>query len=85
MMPPPLPKIKLSNYMKVMGREAVADPSRVEARVKKMVEKRLNDHLKRNEDNKLTREQKEAKMKRKHERDLQDECRVALFRIEDLT
>ena len=30
LMPAPLPKIKLSNYMKVMGREAIADPSRVE-------------------------------------------------------
>lgn len=30
LMPPPLPKIKLSNYMKVLGKEAIADPSRVE-------------------------------------------------------
>lgn len=47
---------------------------------------RLDNHLKRNEDNKLTREQKEAKMRRKHERDLMNnECRVALFRIDKLT
>lgn len=30
LMPPPLPKIKLSNYMNVLGKEAIADPSRVE-------------------------------------------------------
>ena len=72
--------------MKIMGKEAISDPSRVEQRVKKIVEKRLEDHLKRNESNKLTRDQREAKMKRKHERDmLQNECRIAVFKIEDLT
>lgn len=30
LLPPPIPKIKLSNYMKVLGKEAIADPSRVE-------------------------------------------------------
>ena len=61
--------------MKVMGREAVADPSKVEKQVRNMVEKRQNDHLARNEANKLTRDQKESKMKRKHERDMQNEVR----------
>lgn len=56
LMPTPLPKVKLSNYMKIMGKEAIADPSRVEQKVKQIVEKRLENHLKRNEDNKLTRE-----------------------------
>ena len=41
LMPPPLPKVKLSNYMKIMGKEAVADPSRVEQKVKHIVEQRL--------------------------------------------
>ena len=68
--PAPLPKVKLSNYMKIMGKEAIADPSRVEQKVKQIVDKRLEDHLKRNADNKLTREQREAKMKRRHERDI---------------
>lgn len=29
-MPAPLPKIKLTNFMKVMGKEAISDPSKVE-------------------------------------------------------
>lgn len=70
LMPAPPPKVKLSNYMKIMGKEAIADPSRVEQKVKKIVEKRLEDHLKRNESNKLTKDQREAKMKRRHERDI---------------
>jgi U4/U6 small nuclear ribonucleoprotein PRP3 len=34
LLPAPLPKVKLSNYMKIMGKEAIADPSRVEQKVK---------------------------------------------------
>ena len=56
LMPTPLPKVKLSNFMKIMSKEAISDPSRVEQKVRKIVEKRLEDHLKRNEDNKLTRD-----------------------------
>ena len=59
---PAPPKIKLSNYMSIMGKEAIADPTRVEMDVKRMQDKRVQDHIKRNEDNKLTRDQKEAKM-----------------------
>ena len=84
LLPAPLPKVKLSNYMKVMGKEVIADPSRVEQKVKQIVEKRLDDHLKRNEHNKLTRDQRQAKMKRKHERDIQNnECRIAVFKVEN--
>ena len=85
LLPPPKPKLKLSNYMKIMAKEAIADPSRVELQVKKIVEARQEEHLKRNESNKLTRDQKESKMKRKHERDIQNnECRVALFKVNKL-
>ena len=41
----------------------------------------MQDHLNRNEANKLTRDGREAKMKRKHERDLSSECRVAVFKV----
>lgn len=70
LMPVPLPKVKLNNYMKIMSKEAISDPSRTEQVVRQIVDKRLEDHLKRNESNKLTRDQREAKMKRKHERDI---------------
>eukprot|EP00347_Sterkiella_histriomuscorum_P009929 403339332 len=83
LMPAPLPKIKLSNYMKVLGKEAIADPSRVEQQVKRLVDARLEQHLKKNEDNKLTRDQKEAKMKRKHERDITDQLNPLLkFKVD---
>jgi len=83
--PPPLPRITMRNYMQVLGKEAIADPSRVEQQVKTIVQKRQEEHLKRNESNMLTSAQKEAKMKRKHDRDIQNnECRVALFKVDKL-
>lgn len=83
---PPPPKVKLSNYMKIMGKEAMANPTVTEQRVKNLVEKRLEDHLHRNELNKLTRDQREAKMRRKHERDIvNNECRIAVFKVSNLT
>jgi U4/U6 small nuclear ribonucleoprotein PRP3 len=38
LLPVPPPKVKLSNYMKIMGKEAIADPSRVEKKVRNIVE-----------------------------------------------
>jgi len=81
---PPPPKIKMSNYMQILSREAVADPSKTEAEVKKMVEARMMQHLRHNLERKLTPQQKFEKMKRKLNRDLNEECRTALFRIETL-
>lgn len=40
---PPV-KIKLSNWVNVLGKEALADPTRVERRVREIVEKRQQDH-----------------------------------------
>ncbi len=82
--PPPPPKIKMSNYLQILSKEAVADPSKTEAEVKKMVEERMMGHLRHNLERKLTPQQKYDKMKRKLNRDLNEECRTALFRIETL-
>lgn len=38
LMPTPPPKVKLSNYMKIMSKEAIADPSRVEQKVRALVD-----------------------------------------------
>lgn len=71
LMPAPAPKVNLNNYIKIMGKEAVADPLKCERKVKQIVAARIDAHHQRNQDKKLTREQKEQKMKNKHERDLQ--------------
>jgi len=81
LMPVPPPRVTMTNYLRVMAKEAIQDPSKCEKEVKKIVAQRLQDHLNRNEEKKLTPAQKEVKMKRKHERDLDKECVMALFRI----
>mmetsp|Transcript_28244 Transcript_28244/g.37697 ORF Transcript_28244/g.37697 Transcript_28244/m.37697 type:complete len:86 (+) Transcript_28244:1005-1262(+) len=80
-MPAPKARVTMSNYLRVMTKEAIADPSKCEREVKKIVAQRIQDHLNRNEEGKLTREQKEAKTKRAHERDCAKECRVAVFKV----
>ena len=86
LIPVPPPKVKLSNYIKIMGKEAIADPSRVELKVRKIVERRLEEHLRRNEEGKLGREEREAKMRRRHEKDLvEGGGRVAVFKVEKMT
>jgi len=42
--------------MRVLGNEAVADPSKMEALVRHGIEERLQEHLRRNEEHKLTKE-----------------------------
>jgi len=57
--PPPLPKIKMSNYVKIMAKEAIIDPSGAELVAKAIVQKRQEDHLQRNEQRKLHAEEKD--------------------------
>jgi len=75
LMKPPPPKIKISNLMRVLGPEAVADPSRIEKEVKKNIQERLKSHLMRNKANKLTKEQKTEKWLRKLKRFISD-CNI---------
>jgi len=81
LMPAPGPRVTMSNYLRVLTKEAIQDPSRCEKKVKLIVTQRVNEHLARNEANKLSSQQKETKMKRKHDRDLSNECRIALFKL----
>ena len=82
LMAAPLPKIKMSNYQKVMAKDAIVDPSGTEIIAKAIVQKRLEDHLQQNEERKLDSHGKEQRMLRKHTNDKQRECRQALFRID---
>lgn len=48
LMPPPPPKVKLSNMMRVMGDQAVLTPSEIERKVREETEKRKQNHAMRN-------------------------------------
>lgn len=82
--PPPPPKIKKSNLMRVLGDEAVKDPTAVEARVNKEIQDRYETHLKMNEERKLTKEQRHEKLHVNQEKDQSMGIHCLVLRIETL-
>jgi U4/U6 small nuclear ribonucleoprotein PRP3 len=61
LIPPPPPKIKMKNLMLVLGNEQVAEPSAIEQSVRSQIQQRLEDHLRRNEEKKLSPEARRQK------------------------
>lgn len=61
LLPPEAPRVKLGNLMRVLGDQAVQDPTRLEARVRREAKRRADEHIQRNEERKLTPEQKREK------------------------
>ena len=57
----------------------------MEKDVKKSVAQRIRQNMERNAAKKLTKEQKAEKIMRKLKRDSAVECRVSVFRVEDLS
>nr|CDS15572.1 U4:U6 small nuclear ribonucleoprotein Prp3 [Echinococcus granulosus] len=79
------PSVKLANLMRVLGSEAVQDPSRVEAYVRKQMESRKKAHEAANAFRKLTKEQARFKRIRKIREDTSVRTYVAVYRVRDLT
>lgn len=82
---PPPPKVKKSNMMRVLGEQAVKDPTAVEARVNKEIAQRQHDHEKANHDRELTKEQRAEKLKRQQAEDEAKGIKVAVFRVDNLS
>jgi U4/U6 small nuclear ribonucleoprotein PRP3 len=49
---PPQPKIKISSLIRILGREAVQDPTKMEAHVRKQIVDREQKHLEANRNRK---------------------------------
>jgi len=81
---PPPPKVKMSNLMRVLGDEAIADPSAVERKVRSQVEQRRKEHEQRNEARKLPAEERKAKKKQKWMAETEPTTQVLVFKIRDL-
>lgn len=82
---PDPPKLKFNNFMRILGDSAVQDPSQVERLVRKAYEERYKKMMMENEKNKLTKEQKGEKVRKKFERDIKKDCKACLFKIPDLS
>jgi U4/U6 small nuclear ribonucleoprotein PRP3 len=80
----PEPKFKLSNFMKVLVDQAVADPSKMEQRVMQQVHERQLMHEMKNLAAKLTPAERREKMRRKFTEDTSRQVSVALFSVKDL-
>ncbi|KAL8654412.1 MAG: hypothetical protein Q9226_003446 [Calogaya cf. arnoldii] len=82
--PPEPPKVKASNMMRVLGEEAVKDPTAVEARVSREIAERANKHERMNEDRKLTKEQKHDKLAKQQQKDAEQGIFCTVYKIESL-
>ncbi|OQR84733.1 U4/U6 small nuclear ribonucleoprotein Prp3 [Achlya hypogyna] len=85
LLPPPEPKVKLSNMMRVLQDQAVADPSAIERKVRAQVAQREQNHEMRNLARKLTPEERREKTLRKLKADAAGDIHVAIFRAPDLS
>ncbi|KAL8916518.1 MAG: hypothetical protein Q9172_006264 [Xanthocarpia lactea] len=82
--PPEPPKVKASNMMRVLGEEAVKDPTAVEARVSREIAERANKHERMNEERKLTAEQKHEKLTKQQQKDAAQGIFCTVYKIESL-
>uniref|UniRef100_A0A8C8FC29 U4/U6 small nuclear ribonucleoprotein Prp3 n=1 Tax=Oncorhynchus tshawytscha TaxID=74940 RepID=A0A8C8FC29_ONCTS len=84
LMPPPEPKVRISNLMRVLGTEAVQDPTKVEAHVRAQMAKRQKAHEEANAARKLTTEQRKEKKVKKLKEDLSLGVHISVYRIRNL-
>nr|XP_018671483.1 U4/U6 small nuclear ribonucleoprotein Prp3 [Ciona intestinalis] len=82
--PAPEPKVKLSNLMRVLGTDAVQDPTKVEKHVRMQMAKRQRAHEQANAARKLTDVQKREKKIKKLKEDTSDVVHVTMYRIRNL-
>lgn len=82
--PAPPPKVKKSNLMRVLGEQAVKDPTAVEARVTREIADRRDQHENMNEERKLTKEERREKLAAQQEKDAERGIYVSVYRIESL-
>eukprot|EP01102_Stenamoeba_stenopodia_P015141 TRINITY_DN512_c0_g1_i1.p1 TRINITY_DN512_c0_g1~~TRINITY_DN512_c0_g1_i1.p1 ORF type:complete len:781 (+),score=284.48 TRINITY_DN512_c0_g1_i1:88-2430(+) len=77
-------KVKISNLMRVLGTEAVQDPTQIEKEVRKQMAQRMKNHQMRNEERKLTKEQRSEKLRKKYTEDTSVQTHVAVYQVDDL-
>ena len=81
----PKPKVRIANMMRVLGEQASADPTKIEQQVRTEMAQRIANHEARNQERKLTKEQRLQKKIEKANKDLKKGLFVFVYRITDLT
>jgi len=82
--PPPPPKVKRGNMMRVMGEQAIQDPTAVEMLVESQIAERHHAHIKANEERKLTKEERRTKLANNQEKDAKKGLHMCVFKINTL-
>ncbi|NWY54645.1 PRPF3 protein, partial [Chionis minor] len=77
--------VRISNLMRVLGTEAVQDPTKVEAHVRAQMAKRQKAHEEANAARKLTAEQRKAKKVKKLKEDVSQGVHIAVYRVRNLS
>ncbi|NXB09264.1 PRPF3 protein, partial [Cnemophilus loriae] len=85
LMPPPEPKVKISNLMQVLGTEAVQDPTKVEAHIRAQMAKRQKAHEEANAARKLGAEHRKAKKVKKLKEDVSQGVHISVYRVRNLS
>ena len=78
--PPPEPKVRMANLMRVLGTEAVLDPTKMERHVRDQMAKRLKAHEEANAERKLTPQQRKEKRLGKIKEDTTTGVEVSVYR-----
>ena len=81
LMKAPEPRMKLSNLMRILGAQAVADPSQMESKVRHQIAARRAQHLSMNEGRRLSKEARRAKILRKGADEVAIELHAVLFGV----
>ncbi|KAJ2859127.1 U4/U5/U6 small nuclear ribonucleoprotein prp3 [Coemansia aciculifera] len=84
LLPPDEPKLRMSNFMRIMANQSVPDPTKLEAEVRRQMQARLDRHEADNQARKLTKEQRVAKNESKVESEEQRGVVAAVFRVDNL-
>ncbi|KAI8325368.1 PRP3-domain-containing protein [Martensiomyces pterosporus] len=85
LLPPDPPKLRLSNFMRILANQSVPDPTRLEAEVRRQVQARQSKHEADNQARKLTKEQRREKIEAKMEAEEKKGLVCAVFRVSNLT
>lgn len=83
--PPPPPKVKKSNLMRVLGEQAIQDPTAVEARVNREIAERKEKHEEMNVERKLTKEERLEKIQKQQAADEAKGIHVRVYKIDNLS
>src|ERR1700722_15982136 len=82
--PAPPPKVKKSNLMRVLGEQAVKDPTAVEALVNRQIAERAAAHEQANNERMLTKEQRHEKLATQKQADAAKGINMCVFKIDSL-